>query len=608
MNLNLNLNLPFLRFFKKVRSSEAATAVVSQPIIAIEKPASERFGKTVMPNVTRIVGVDSPVDFNLPTGVGGTPAVASLVTAPLPGADSALSAATLAPPTPRRISLGGNGGLASPPKKPIVPDLSDHSGAERTIALQLTDVAPHIPAGLLKPEQIDPAHRLLLKAADLERGMSSGRPNVPLRAIYQQAREFFIREVEEADQSQVTLPFSKVLEQFAAFQVRPDQLAQQALPQVDTPFLQVTLEDSKRFGTPATPVAAPEPTAQPEPKTAPVAEIQSTAPIRLPLPKEVSGSASAPVPVRPEEAPPHPPIAVRVSPNGTGVPASERVPASSGSPVPTSLPSPFASTPPARIPFKISRPTNDPPEPTVPDIQSLRPETGKVEFSAPRLRLPLRTIMRGIAPVQLSGPIDEVAEGAMLELPFSIVEPQLRLGRIAISPAEFQAGLPEEYRASFKIEDSDTPIPLPLQDVLQNLPNESMQLRGDQEAPEIVSLFETPFSQKAAEDATRLKSSPAPIVKPAVASDAVKPVAVAPAHRAGGPSTHSPRPYRSPGHFRYRRSARREERCCARQPPARRERLRDCLLRRSEPGGRHTKRSRGRRALRDRTLDHEKNR
>ena len=98
----------------------------------------------------------------------------------------------------------------------------------------------------------------------------------------------------------------------------------------------------------------------------------------------------------------------------------------------------------------------------------------------------------------------------MLELPFSIVEPQLSLGRIAISPAQFQAALPEEYRAIFKIEDSETPIALPLQDVLKNLPNESLQLRGDQEAPEIVSLFETPFSQKAAEDATRLKGSPVP--------------------------------------------------------------------------------------------------
>ncbi len=224
--------------------------------------------------------------------------------------------------------------------------------------------------------------------------------------------------------------------------------------------------------------------------------------------------------------PARPPIAARVSPNGTGAPASERVPASSGSPVPTPLPSPFAPAAPARIPFKISPPSNDLREAASPKVQSLRPQIGQVEFSAPgsRIRLPLRTILREVAPLQLSGPIDGVAEGAMIELPFSIVEPQLSLGRIAISPAQFQAALPEEYRAIFTIEDPETPIALPLQDVLQNLPNESLQLRDDQEAPEVVSLFETPFSQKAAEDATRLKGSPAPIAKPAVTSDAVKPV------------------------------------------------------------------------------------
>ena len=529
--MNLNLNLPFLRFFKKVGTTEAAGAAVSQPIIAVEKPASERFGKTVMPNVTRILGVDSPIDFNLPMGAGESPARPSLATVRLPAPDSASSAANpsfaagiLAPSAPRRISLGGNGSL-TPPPKPLVPDLTDPSGAERTIALQMTDVASHIPAGLLKPGQIDPSRRLLLKATDLERGMSSGRPTVPLRAVYQQAPEFFISEVDQADKTEVTLPFSKVLEQFAAFQVRPDQLAQQALPQVETPFLQVTLEDSKRFGTPATPASLPVPATQPEPETTPVAEVQPTAPIRLPLPNEDGGASSSPVPVTPEEAPERPPIVARLSPNGTGVPASERVPASSGSPVSTSLPAPFAPTPSARIPFKISLPTNDPLEPAAPNIEPLHPQSGKTEFSVPRLRLPLRPILRGIAPFQLSGPIDDVVEGAMLELPFSIVEPQLAIGRIAISPAQFQAALPEEYRAIFKIEDPETPIDLPLQDVLQNLPNERLQLRGDQEAPEIISLFETPFSQKAAEDATRLNSSPAPIAPPVVGSDAVEPVA-----------------------------------------------------------------------------------
>lgn len=520
----MKLNLSFLRFFKKVRPPDSAAAVVSQPIVAVEKPASERFGKTVMPNVTRIVGVEGSVDFNPPAGGGASLAASSVATALLSGVGSSLTAvgpglpsAALIPSAVRKISFGGGGSL-SPAPKPLAPELAS---PERTIALQLVDVAPGIPNALLKPEPIDPLHRLILKASDLERGMASGRPTVPLHAIYQQVPEFFSKHVDVADKTEVAIPFAKALEQFAALRVRPDQVVGQALPQVETPFLQVTLEDSKRFGTPATPVSAP------EPALTPVTETQPEAPIRLPLPKEANDTTGSPAPIQSEKPPARPPITARVSPNGTGAPASERVPASSGSPVPTPLPSPFAPAAAARIPFKISPPSNDLREAASPKVQSLRPQIGQVEFSASgsHIRLPLRTILREVAPFQLSGPIDDVAEGAMIELPFSIVEPQLSLGRIAISPAQFQAALPEEYRAIFKIEDPETPIALPLQDVLQNLPNESLELRDDQEAPEVVSLFETPFSQKAAEDATRLKGLPAPIAKPAVTSDAVKPVA-----------------------------------------------------------------------------------
>jgi predicted regulator of Ras-like GTPase activity (Roadblock/LC7/MglB family) len=129
------------------------------------------------------------------------------------------------------------------------------------------------------------------------------------------------------------------------------------------------------------------------------------------------------------------------------------------------------------------------------------------------VRLSLGNILRGISPFQLSGPVEGIAETAVIEIPFSVIEPQLSLGRIAISPAQFQAALPEEYRALVKIEEADLPIALPLQEVLQNLPNESLQLRGDQEEIEITDVFETPFSTKAAEDAARLQVSNGPIGK-----------------------------------------------------------------------------------------------
>ena len=44
-----------------------------------------------------------------------------------------------------------------------------------------------------------------------------------------------------------SLPFEKVLEQFTSLQVRSDQERHQAVPQVETPFLKVTLEDNSAF-------------------------------------------------------------------------------------------------------------------------------------------------------------------------------------------------------------------------------------------------------------------------------------------------------------------------------------------------------------------------
>jgi len=120
-----------------------------------------------------------------------------------------------------------------------------------------------------------------------------------------------------------------------------------------------------------------------------------------------------------------------------------------------------------------------------------------------------------LLPFQLSGPIDDVPETAAIEIPFSIIEPQLSLGRIVVSLAQFQTALPEEYRSLLKIEEIELPIVLPLDEVLRNLPDESLQLRGDQEEIEITEDFDTPFSTKAAEDAARMKVSTGPIAKPA---------------------------------------------------------------------------------------------
>ena len=510
MNLPFQrMNLPFLRYFKKERSAEGGVAVVPRPASPLDKPASERFGKTVMPNVSRVVGVDAMPDFSLDSPPGDPPPVAP-------------------PSRPRKISLGGSGTIGVEPRATAADD-SSGAVSTRTIALQLIDLVPHLPEGLLQATPIDPEQRVLIKASELERGMASGRPAVSLRSIFQQAPDFFLRDVEETDEREVVLPFSKVLEQFTAFQVRSDQMVSDSVPQLETPFLKMTIEDGQRFGTPAIPVppSAPSISASSQPLPAACAPAiappsegaavspQAIDPVRLASlasPDDTEeGASDAPTPesVKPQPPPARRPRAAKISPNGMGVSATERVPASSGPPVPTPLPSP----PPAKIPFKVSPPSSDLRETDAP-VPPVKAAAIAFSPDGPRVRLRLRSVLGGVLPSQLSGPLDDLSESAAIEIPFSIIEPQLSLGRIAISPAQFRVALPEEYHSLLKIEEIELPIALPLEEVLKNLPDESLQLRGDQEEIEITETFETPFSTKAAEDAARMKVSTDPIAKP----------------------------------------------------------------------------------------------
>jgi predicted regulator of Ras-like GTPase activity (Roadblock/LC7/MglB family) len=108
----------------------------------------------------------------------------------------------------------------------------------------------------------------------------------------------------------------------------------------------------------------------------------------------------------------------------------------------------------------------------------------------------------------------------MIELPFSLIEPQLASGRISLTPADFMSALPAEYRGLFKVGEAAGDIPLPLHDVLKNLPATSLRMRDDQVEQDAGANFATPFSAKAEEDAKRFN-----VAGPAVAKPTVTPVA-----------------------------------------------------------------------------------
>jgi predicted regulator of Ras-like GTPase activity (Roadblock/LC7/MglB family) len=469
----MTMTIPFLSLFKKVKDQALAkkerSVAAPKPVAPLEKPSSERFSKTVMPNVTRTWPPQDPIEMAArSSALGGLPPTVALALEPM---------------------------------------------VERVISLELADVAAQMPADYIKPiESIDGTRRILLKASEVERGMASGKPAVSLATIYQQVPEIFLHSIAPTDQAQVQLPFKKVLEQFTSLQVRSDQERHQAVPQVETPFLKVTLEDNSRFGTTIEAVETSDlPPVRVEPATAEAFAAAEP---------EAAGNGCAQHPRRENTSAMPTRIPFKLSPNGTGGPAPESVPASSGPSVPTSFPSAPAPT---RIPFKMTAPSDDllPKHEPWLTAESLAasaetPVAPATESKAEvKITLALKPILQGLPPFQLGGDPGSVPAEAQIELPSSLIEPQLAAGRITVTPEVFAAGLPAEYRSLFKAGEA-ADVMLPLDEVLRNLPAASLRMRDDQEEQEAGANFATPFSAKAEEDAKRFNIAGTAAAKPIV--------------------------------------------------------------------------------------------
>src|SRR6266487_254667 len=448
------MTIPFLHLFKRTRARlfpASADSLASRPIaVPATKPSSERLSKTVLPNMARKVAASGLV-----RTASSIPAMAKMPSMPAPGVVG------FAPPpvSPRSRDLPTAVALALEPK------------TERIISLPLSDILDQLPGGYLKsPESFDSDRTILLKASDIEKGMASGKPTVSLAGIYEQAPEIFLNSLLPTDSTVVPLPFEKVLAQFMSLQVRPDQVREHVVPQVATPFLQVTLEDTERFGTTMEPLQiSPMPPVRVEPATAksiaaaqPEATVSET--VRSPLlrpgillpdpileKKEADSPASAP----PAKIPFHLP------PNGTGAPASEKVPALSGPPVPTARPEPQT---PARIPFRVTPPCNDL-RPKFIRVSGMEPKEQPIlatrhapEDSEAKITLALTKILEEVPAFQLNGSPASVSEDVRVEFPLSLIEPQLASGRVVVSPNVLQRAMPEIYRELLKIDPVETPV------------------------------------------------------------------------------------------------------------------------------------------------------
>src|SRR2546423_2983566 len=509
-----------------------------------------------MPNATRTLPPQDPFEMAArSTALGGQmPAVATA-------------------PAPRTISFSPlSSAMSAQRDLPPAVALALEPQVERVISLELGDVLAEMPADYINPlESIDTSRRVLLKASEVEKGMATGKPTVSLATVYQQVPEIFIRRIADSDTSQLKLPFQKVLDGFTSMHVRADQERANAVPQVETPFLKVTLEDNQKFGTTTEPLETTEmPPVRLQPPTAEAyaaAEPEEVAEaIRKMAPMPATNGTTPKTPTR---------IPFKLSPNGTDAPAPESVPASSGPSVPNLLPSPLAPVPPAgatddpgrddaasqdpestipaptgsampaikppvRIPFKmvaaapmLEEEAKPKPEPwltkeslaadsEMPAEPKVAPavvsETARV--TEVKIALPLLPILKSLPPMQLTGDPSCVPPDVRLEFPFALIEPQLASGRISVTAKVFEVSMPVSFRGLFQAGPGGVDVSLPLQEVLKNLPAASLRMRDDQEEQDAGQNFATPFSAKAEEDAKRFNVPAAPVAKPVVAAAA----------------------------------------------------------------------------------------
>src|SRR5438270_9136199 len=226
------MTIPFLDLFKRLTGRSAPVADeplrAASRVIRPKKPASERLSKTVLPHSRQSFSPPDP--FRAAAGAGSSSQTPSLQLGPrkVTASPSAMRSHGLPPALARALE----------PK------------LERTISLRISDFIDQVPSGYIKPVEIlDAAARVSLKASEIEKGMPEKHPTISLPSLYQQVPEVFLRGVRPDDATRVSLPYEKVLNQFNVAHVRDDQVRDPAVPQLDTPILKATIQDSERFGT-----------------------------------------------------------------------------------------------------------------------------------------------------------------------------------------------------------------------------------------------------------------------------------------------------------------------------------------------------------------------
>ena len=137
------------------------------------------------------------------------------------------------PPTKRAPAI-------APIPAPVAPDVA--------VNLEVGDFIDRIPPGFLGSAAVDRSRVVEFRASELYSDLSKGKASVPASTIYAKCPELFARAVSDEEDAEIQLPLQKLVEQLSAnFTTRADQVAEENVGEIETPFLQVANEDNARL-------------------------------------------------------------------------------------------------------------------------------------------------------------------------------------------------------------------------------------------------------------------------------------------------------------------------------------------------------------------------
>ena len=132
----------------------------------------------------------------------------------------------------------------SPAFKPTAPDV--------TVNLEIGDFLDRLPPSFLKEGSFDRHQKVAFEASELYSDLAKGRASVPASVIYRRCPEVFSRPVSDTEDVEVPLPLQKLSSRWVmALSTRTDQVEEENVGEIETPFLQVAMEDNARVPTAA---------------------------------------------------------------------------------------------------------------------------------------------------------------------------------------------------------------------------------------------------------------------------------------------------------------------------------------------------------------------